>query len=365
MATIPGTVDDDTLLGTAGADTVLAKNGDDFVDAGAGHDYVDGGAGDDYLDGGAGNDILLGGTGSDVLLGGSGADILKGGAGVDIIDGGAGSDVLYGGGGGDIFRFVNNGKDIVIDFSAAQGDQLLIDGINGVNSAGDLNVAAGPGGTVVITAASNPDFQITLRNTTVSDVQSALLVACLVRGTMVLTPKGEVPVESLAIGDLVTTVDGSSAAIKWIGNRAFAGGFLRGNLRATPVAIRAGALGINVPARDLLVSPEHAVLVDGALVASEHLINGDTIHRVEGLDKVEYFHVEFDRPEVIFTNGAPTESYVDEGSRRMFANYREYLDLYGETAPVAEGLRRFPLARDENAIAALRARLAPVAAKVA
>ncbi|MCZ8375765.1 MAG: Hint domain-containing protein [Beijerinckiaceae bacterium] len=338
-------------------------NGNDFltgggiVDGQAGDDIIIGGAGADILSGGLGNDILSGGGGADILNGGRGADILLGGGGADILDGGAGSDILTGGAGGDVFRFLNVGNDIVTDFKASQGDVLQIDNIAGIFTIADLTITQ-VGGNVVITAPSNPAFQITLQNTNVADVTSSLQVACLLRGTMVATPDGEVAVEALAVGDLVSTVDGVAKPVKWIGKRAYAGPFARGNARVTPVKISAGALGDNVPSRDLFVSPEHAVLVDGVLVPAQHLVNGSTIVAATGIDVIEYFHVEFDTPQVLMTNGAPTESYVDEGSRQMFANYAEYVELYGETAGNAVTSRRFPLVEGGAELEAIQARLA-------
>jgi hypothetical protein len=81
---------------------------------------------------------------------------------------------------------------------------------------------------------------------------------------------------------------------------------------------------------------------------------------VRDIDRVDYYHLEFDEPQVIFTNGAPTESYVENGNRRMFANYRDYVARYGreEEEGPGERARRFTVMSGGAAIDAIRARLA-------
>jgi hypothetical protein len=88
---------------------------------------------------------------------------------------------------------------------------------------------------------------------------------CYLRGTNILTPAGERAVESLEIGDLVTTHDGAQKPIRWIGRQTVSIRFAD-PLRVLPVRIRVGAIGDNVPCRDLLVSPGHALLVDDVLI---------------------------------------------------------------------------------------------------
>lgn len=160
-----------------------------------------------------------------------------------------------------------------------------------------------------------------------------IVIACFVRGTMIRTPRGEVAVETLAIGDEVTTIDGSARPVKWIGRRACATRFLSKASRVVPVLIRANAIADGVPCRDLRVSPEHAIFIDGVLVPAVNLVNGQTIVRdLEG-DVVEYFHIEVDEQAIILADGAPAETYVNHNNRKMFANWQEYAALYGADAP--------------------------------
>lgn len=348
MAVINGSSGDNVITGTSGADVINGKGGDDIISGGGGADIISGGAGDDIIDGGAGDDYLQGDGGD---------DIVKGGKGDDIIDGGRGNDVLSGGAGADTFLFSgDSGSDVITDFTTA--DTIAVD--LGEDYIGAINLSAlnfqQTGNHVMITLPNGSS--ILVQNATIADVQSRVQVACLMRGTFVATPNGEIAVEHLSIGDAVITLDGATKRIKWIGKRAYGAGFVRGNSKIAPVRIAAGALGPASPSRDLYVSPDHAIYLDGRLVAAEHLVDGNNIRRASEIETVEYFHVELDAPDVIMTNGAPTESYVDHGNRRMFQNYQEFLDLYGE--PLADGTVRercFPMLARGTELEALRGRL--------
>jgi len=369
---LKGGAGDDLLDGGSGDDQLSGGAGDDVLKGGSGDDQLDGGAGDDKLYGGSGDDVLKGGAGDDLLQGGSGDDVLKGGSGDDILDGGTGDDKLTGGSGDDTFVFkANFGEDTITDLGA--GDKIDLTGlsfITGVNTGpiyggNEAHVYQSGGDTIIV--VPGPDGgTITVKDATVAQVLSQLEVACLLRGTQVRTPAGEVAVETLAIGDEVLTVDGTAERIKWIGTRGYARPFINLGGRVAPVRFQAGSLGPSTPARDLYVSQEHAVLVDGVLVAAKLLVNGESIDIVSDFDLVEYFHLEFEEPQVVFTNGAPTESYVESGNRRMFANYAEYAALYGDRADAeAAHERRFCMIFEGSALDAIRRRLATEARSAA
>jgi hypothetical protein len=332
---------DDSLYGGAGDDVLSGGSGDDLLRGGAGDDELSGGSGDDSLFGGSGDDVLKGGSGDDLLRGGEGDDKLFGGSGDDILVGGAGDDELTGGSGDDVFRFSGDfGDDVITDLKS--NDTIDLTAFSAITDVSELTITEENGDTII--EVPGADGAITVRGMSAAEVMSLIEVACLGRGTLVRTPKGEMPVEALAIGDLVLTQDGQAVAIKWIGRRAYARPFIAASERIAPIHIRAGAFGPELPSLDLYVSPEHAILVDDILVPARLLVDGSAVTQMRDLDRIDYFHLEFDVPQVIFANGVPTESYVERDNRRMFANYRDYVDLYGESIAAVAQHRRYPLA---------------------
>lgn len=154
---------------------------------------------------------------------------------------------------------------------------------------------------------------------------------CFLSGTRLLTPTGEVPIEALAIGDLVVTNSGEERPIRWIGRRTLrkdADGWPEGVL---PVRIAKGALAAECPHRDLYVSRAHYLYLNGVLVAAVDLINGTTLAAVAPeSDVIDYIHVELDRHDVLVAEGAPCDSLLPvPGIRELFDNYEEYVGLYG------------------------------------
>lgn len=347
---------DDRLFGGPGDDVLRGGSGDDLLRGGSGDDDLSGGSGDDQLFGGSGDDHLSGGSGDDVLHGGSGDDRLSGGSGDDVLVGGTGDDSLTGGSGDDTFRFSGDfGHDVINDAKA--GDTIDLSAFSAITDVSQLTITQ-VGHDTVIEVPGSDHGSITVKGLTPAEVVSLIEVACLMRGTCVTTPTGDVPVETLSIGDEVLTIDGDTVSIRWIGRRAYARPFLAAGGRIAPILFSKGSLGPDLPSADLYVSPEHAVYVDGVLVPARLLVNDTLIRQVQDFDLVEYFHLEFDEPQVIFTNGAPTESYVESGNRRMFANAGEYAALYGDRAAAAsQPQRRFYTVSGGSAITAIHARL--------
>ena len=150
---------------------------------------------------------------------------------------------------------------------------------------------------------------------------------CYCPGTMIEAANGEVAVEDLSIGDHVITANGPEPII-WIGRRSFDGRFIEGRHDVLPVCIRAGALGDGVPRRDLWVSPLHAMFLGGMLVPAHALINGVSITQAASVDQVTYIHIELARHDVIWAEGALSETFVDDRSRSMFHNAAEFERLY-------------------------------------
>jgi hypothetical protein len=137
----------------------------------------------------------------------------------------------------------------------------------------------------------------------------------------------------------VMTASGALRRIKWIGRRTYGRRFIMGRRDILPVCIKAGALAENVPARDLWISPRHAMFFadepGGRLIEAKDLVNGSSIVQAQSVDEVEYFHIELDSHDVIIAEGALSETFLDDDSRGMFHNAQDYDALYGheEQAP--------------------------------
>jgi hypothetical protein len=147
--------------------------------------------------------------------------------------------------------------------------------------------------------------------------EGTLITACFAAGTAILGPFGARAVEDLRAGDRVVTASGRIAALRWVGRRRID---LRRHVRpqdVAPIRVRAGAFGAGVPVRDLFLSPDHAVLVDGVLIPIRHLANGRSI-ATEPCAEVTYFHLELDRHDAVIAEGLVCESYLDTGNRAAF-----------------------------------------------
>lgn len=154
---------------------------------------------------------------------------------------------------------------------------------------------------------------------TSTPVTSSLTTLCFCPGTLIMTPRGEVPVEHLSTGDEVLTASGARRPITWVGQgRVLA---TRGRRSAaTPVIVRKNALGPNVPSRDLRVTRSHALFLDDVLVPVEFLINHRSILWDDHAQEVRLYHIELASHDVLLANGAPAESYRDDGNRWLFGN---------------------------------------------
>ena len=161
---------------------------------------------------------------------------------------------------------------------------------------------------------------------------------CYLRGTRILTPAGEVPVEHLAVGDMVVSHGGEAQPITWIGTGKVLA--TRGRrTAATPVIVRKGALVDDVPNRDLRVTKGHSLYFDGVLIPAEFLVNHLSIVWDDRAQEVEIYHVELAAHDVLVANGAAAESYRDDGNRWLFRNANSGWDQVEKPpcAPVLTG----------------------------
>lgn len=345
----------DMLFGGAGNDVIFGGAGNDTIDGGEGNDRLFGEDGDDTIFGGSGNDQIDGGDGDDRLFGGDGNDVIRGGAGNDFIHVGGGNNVAFGGDDRDTFTgFDNTANNVVfggdggddydtLDLTGSAGDGTLKVIIEGPDSDGN----GFDGKVEYFDADGMKTGQIVFKNI-------EKIIPCFTPGTRIATPAGEKPVEDLRPGDKVITRDHGVQTLRWVGARRLS----RTELALAPdlraVRIRAGALGHGLPERDMLVSPNHRMLVmsertrlffDEAevLVAAKHLADGDGIAQVE-TEGVTYIHVMFDHHEVILADGAWSESFQpgDWSLRGLDREQRaELLELFPELGATAgrEGYR--------------------------
>ncbi len=188
-------------------------------------------------------------------------------------------------------------------------------------------------------------------------------VICFYPGTLVRTPDGEVAVETLTIGDLVLTSEGKAMPVRWLGRQTVSTLFAD-PLRVLPIRIQAGALGDSLPTRDLLVSADHALLVDGVLIQAGALVNGTTITREHAVPQVfTYWHVELADHSLILAEGVPAETFVDNVDRLAFDNWDGHEALHGDQPAIAE--MDLPRAKSARQVPiATRQRLAAHAAAV-
>jgi len=286
----------------------------------------------------------------DLIEGSSDPDFLEGGDGDDTLIGYGGDDTLVGGKGSDTFVFGDGfDHDMILDFTPGEdrlefrSDEIqtwddVLDRL-GADEDGNALITLDDGSTLVLVGISPDDLK--QGDVYIGDKP----IPCFTPGTLIRTSRGLVAVEDLCIGDLVVTLDQGLVPVRWIGRRDLSAQYLRHTPDLWPVRIAAGALGGGHPARDLVVSPEHRVVLAGPVVqlcigeyevltAARDLVGQPGITRFmpEG---VAYIHVMFDAHHIIESDGAWTESFqpsnlilnaIDRGARD------EILGLFPELA---------------------------------
>lgn len=148
-----------------------------------------------------------------------------------------------------------------------------------------------------------------------------LTLVCFLEGTRLRAGAEEIAVEDLRAGDMVTVLlDGDEVLkpVKWIGRRGFV--VDPASEDSYPVRVRAHAFGAGVPHRDLLVTPEHCIFVDGRLIPVRMLVNGTSIVSDRSIGAYTYFHVELEEHGILIAEGLTAESYLDTGNRGNFSN---------------------------------------------
>ena len=399
--------DADLVQGGAGADSIQGSEGADTIDGGDDNDVIYGGVSPldpnyyiaqvydltddidpdptnnaDLLMGGAGNDRIYGQDDSDTLQGGTGDDTLDGGIDDDVLEGGVGADVLIGGEGDDEFIYTaGDGADTITDFGTGisgpidDGDQTNNDFVDlssfyNTSTLTSVNALIAGGGFATELGMLRADAEdgvidgiidgidyssiisginLTIENGGSPVPGSALTfdttnVMCFTAGTRIRTIDGLIAAESLRQGDLVWTKDDGYQPIRWIGHRTYNEKHLMDNPNIRPIVLRAGSLGVNIPERDLRVSPQHTMFVNSralknlfkvkeALIAAKHLVQIAGIDVDADVTSVTYILFLFDRHQIVEAEGAESESLftgpvaldaVDEHARE------EILDIFPE-----------------------------------
>ncbi len=338
----------DTLIGTAGDDTLSGQGGADTIEGGLGADLLDGNRQDDSLSGGAGDDTLDGGLGNDTLTGGAGDDVF-------IISGGNDTITDFNTGNAGTITDGDTTNNDSVDLSgyyetlyelwADQRDDGILNQSNTVDTRGNVvdysnNTQFGTG-SLTFTGATGDRFFFNADNTG---------VVCFTPGTMILTPSGEVPIESLRTGDMVVTRDNGVKPLLWVGTKHLGPEDLAKQPALKPIHLKGRFFG---GARDLIVSPQHGVLLrsdlrggDETLYRAVHLsrISGGAARQMAGCRSVTYMHLLFDQHEVVFANGLASESlYPGSGALESVGNaarkelFQLFPDLADSTVAAAYG----------------------------
>ncbi len=341
-----------TFSGASGSSDFSQIEG---VITGSGDDTINGGTGDDTVATGAGNDVAFGGAGNDFIATGSGNDTLDGGAGNDILLAGEGDDTLTIGDGDSAFgedgddTFTVNDPDLL-----NPGATITVDGGSGSETGGDTLRLGQLANLQDVLANAVDDGtgsfsgSITLDDGTILNYSEIENIICFTPGTRIATPHGARDIATLTVGDMVVTRDHGLQPIRWIQSRT-----VPAVDRFAPVRIRPGVVtGLET---DILVSPQHRMLFQGyraellfgeteVLVAAKHLVDGRHVTQDAG-GEVTYIHMMFDQHEIVYAEGAATESFHpgevglsavhDAGREELFSLFpqlRADVNHYGYTA---------------------------------
>ncbi|GAB2286253.1 hypothetical protein Dimus_020673 [Dionaea muscipula] len=216
--------------------------------------------------------------------------------------------------------FAGFGGELVKGFTTA--DSILLSGVTGVTSSLSGSVLSLTSGGTTETLSFSSSGAGTLHVQTVGSNTVISLVPCFVAGTRIATPRGEVPVEDLRVGDEVLTVLGEVLPVIWTGAKHIDCGGHDNPAAVQPVRISAHAFGHAIPYQDLYLSPDHAVLGEGVLIPVKYLQNGRTVMQVTR-SEVRYHHIELARHAVVLAQGLAAESYLDIGDRGALGLGRE------------------------------------------
>lgn len=243
-------------------------------------------------------------------------------------------------------------------------DTIILDGFTetGYSYVSGIGLELSSAGTVTATIGITGSFSTP--SFTVENISAGTeILLCYLRGTKIATPAGDIAIEDLNIGDPVITRFNGYRKIKWIGRQSFSGRFVARNPKQIPVRIAPGALGQNLPWRELYVSPGHSMLLGGILVLAETLINGVTITQDWDEADIHYYQLEFETHDCVLAEGAWSESFADgPDMRAMFHNQTEFYEVFPDYIAPAQ----FSMCAERPTSGpALQAALLPIMAQAA
>lgn len=240
------------------------------------------------------------------------------------------------------FNLSGNSDHLTESYNSSTGQLTITDTSNSSTLTLNVSVTSGDAPSSSPAALSDPSLF------TLTDVGGKLeLTLCFYPGTALADMYGTKTVETIAAGDYLMTTNGAKR-VRWVGQNHIHTGFAD-PLRSLPICIRQGALGGGLPVRDLRLSPDHAICIDGILVQASALVNGRSIFRDYDVpEQFTYYHVELETHELLVAEGVAAESFVDNVDRMNFHNWDERADpatpIMEMDLPRAKSFRQLPAA---------------------
>lgn len=241
-------------------------------------------------------------------------------------------------------------------FQSTNGDTYLAPEFS--NNADQAILSAGPIQSIQFTSPIYASGTTGQGYNLFGDRVADQFVPCFTPGAVIATPRGEIPIEALKVGDRVFTRDHGIQDIAWIGGRELSAKEMAETPNFQPVMVRAGSLGPNLPDTDLLLSPNHQLLIAGrqnelyfdeneVLAAAKHLTHLDGVEQVEAKSGIEYIHMMFAQHEIVLSNGAWTESFQpgDYSLRGVGAAQRREIEYLFPELKTKAGVEGYSAAR--------------------
>ena len=202
-------------------------------------------------------------------------------------------------------------------------------------TSGSVNVSA----LTSVTGTSSDQAQVAASNQFTGWASTSII--CFLAGTLIATPVGQQPIETLQPGDLINTTEGPRP-VRFISRQSNSPLLLAVN-NELPICIAAGALGELGPSSDLYVSPGHGIPIDKHLVIARLLVNGTTITHTslahweqKNCEQIVYLQIELEHHHLITAEGLLTESFGDGMPRTLWDNYADYINLYQQELRITE-----------------------------